>query len=542
MLQQILAIGWAQFRTMRNHLPRTSVGSVLLGCLSLLWYGVYAALAVFLVLELRDVPLVQLREWTPVALLAVFLFWQLVPLFTLSSGWSLQLNKLQIYPVGNDALFGIEVILRLTTAPEMIIVLAGACIGLLRHPEIPFLFPLFLLLFVPFNLFLSLGIREFILHAFERNRFRELFAVLIISIAVLPQLLARTGFGHRLAPYFFAVARGKITPWSQVASLSLGAFSIERLVFVLFWTAACYAFARWQFSKGLRQDEAFRGATSAARPSANEKRASATLARVVDVPSRLLSDPLAALLQKEFQSLVRMPRFRVIFGMACVFSVVIFVPIGLNATGSRNGFIRENFLPVVTLYGLLLLSDVLLLNVFGFDKRAAQIYFVAPVSLETVLRAKNITAVAFIMLQAGAVLLLAAIMRIGLTPFNVANALAAAAVVGIFLLAVGNLTSIALARPIDATQTFKKQAGGKMQLWLLLSTVCMFVLIGFAFLARWALESEWALLGVLLIEFVIGFIVYRIATQSAVERGLRQREKLLEALSKGPSPIGIGLS
>ncbi len=257
MFQQIRAIGWAQFRTMRNHLPRTNIGSVLAGLLSLVWYGLYAGLAVFLAVGLAEVPLAQLRQWLPVGLLGVFLFWQVIPLFTLSSGWSLQLNKLQMYPVSNSALFGIEVLLRFTTAPEMIIVLAGAFVGLLRHPEIPFWAPFFLLLFIPLNLLLSLGIREVILHSFERNRFRELFAIVLISIGILPQMLARTALGRKLMPYFLDVARGAGTPWREAGSLALGSFTALDLVLICAWTAACYWLARWQFEKGLRQDEGF---------------------------------------------------------------------------------------------------------------------------------------------------------------------------------------------------------------------------------------------------------------------------------------------
>src|SRR5947209_20129186 len=103
-MRQILAIAWAQFHTMRNHLPRTSLGTVLLWCISLLWYGLYVALAVFLTGKVPQLSIEQLRAWVPVGLLAVFLFWQIVPLFTLSSGWSLELRKLQVYPVSNRAL------------------------------------------------------------------------------------------------------------------------------------------------------------------------------------------------------------------------------------------------------------------------------------------------------------------------------------------------------------------------------------------------------------------------------------------------------
>ena len=535
---QIRAIAWAQFRTMRNHLPRTNAGTILLWLLALVWHGIFAALGVLLAVELPKVPLEELRAWVPVGLLAVFLFWQLVPLFTLSGGWSLQLNKLQIYPVSTGSLFGIETFLRLTTAPEMVSVLAGAFIGLVRNVEVPLGAPLFLLVFIPLNLFLSLGIREFILHAFERNRFRELFAILIIGIAILPQLLARTELGRRLTPYFLAIARGNFTPWRQVSDLSVGSFSLLDILLVL-WISVFYLFARWQFEKGLRQDDSFRAGGTPVAPRAGTETA-ARPKRLLDIPNLLFKDPLAALLQKEFRSLVRMPRFRITFGMACVFSVILFLPVGLNSARGHSTFMRDNFLPAVTLYGLLLLSDVLLINAFGFDRRAAQIYFVAPIPLESVLKAKNLTAIFFIAVQATVVLLLAMTMRMGVTPLNIGNAVAAAAVVGVYFLCIGNFTSIAMPRPTDPAQTLRKQGGGKMQFWFILCSLGMFLLVGFAFLARWATQRSWAALAVLLIEFAIGLIVYRIATQSAIERAQRARENLIEALSRGASPIGLG--
>ena len=189
----------------------------------------FAAFGASLAVALPRTPVRDIQEWLPVGLLSVFLFWQLIPLFTLSSGWSLQLNKLQIYPVSNRALFGIEVLLRLSTAPEMILVLAGTMIGLLRHPEIPGFAPFFLLLYIPFNMFLSLAVRELLLHSFERNRFRELFAILLISIAVLPQILLRTEGGRRVQPYLLSASKGRGTPWHEVAVLSAAPLFVARL-------------------------------------------------------------------------------------------------------------------------------------------------------------------------------------------------------------------------------------------------------------------------------------------------------------------------
>lgn len=535
---QMFAIAWAQFRIMRNHLPRTNAGTLLMWLVSVLWYGMYAAFGAALAVTLPRVPVVLLQQWLPVGLLAVFVFWQLIPLFTLSSGWSLQLNKLQIYPVSNGALFGLEVLLRLSTAPEMIFLLLGTMIGLLRHPTVPLVAPFFLLLYIPFNLFLSLAIRESLLHSFERNRFRELFAILLVSLGVLPQLLVHTEAGRKVQPYLLSASKGRGTPWHEVAVLSYAPLSLFALAVTLFWIAGACAIARRQFQKSLSQDEAFRDNTPVLTTGSTPRNKPSLFAGLLQLPSRVFRDPTAAIVEKEFRSLLRMPRFRVIFGMACIFGVLIFIPMTLRRTGT--GFIANNFLPVVNVYGLLLLGDVLLWNVFGFDRGAAALYFVTPVAFERVLKAKNVAAIVFMTLQTVAVWVLAAALQISVTPLGLVNAFAASAVVGIFFLSIGNLSSVAIPKPMNPTQTFRKQASGKMQLRLIGTSAGLLLLLGFAFAARWALQANWALLAVLAFEFGIGVIVYRLATESAVARATRERERILDDLSKGASPISYG--
>ncbi|MBV9759977.1 MAG: hypothetical protein JO340_05390 [Acidobacteriaceae bacterium] len=547
MWAQIFAIAWAQLRISRNHLPRTDIGSVLAWIVALFWYGIFAAAAAGLAFALARIPVAQLRQYLPLGLLGVFAFWQLIPLFTLSTGWSLQLNKLRVYPVHDRALFGIEVLLRITSAPEMIIVLLGALIGLLRNPQVPALWPFALLLFVPFNLFLALAIRELFLQSFARNRFRELFAILLISVALLPQFLLRTELGQKARPYLWALARGQAAPWREVATLSLGSFTVAPLVLLLLWTFAAYRLARAQFAKSLLGEETFRPeaaappvlaegvASIAARPRSHNP-----LDVLLRLPNRIFADPLAALLEKELRSLLRMPRFRVLFGIACIFSVVILIPITLQS-GHHTAFVRANLLPLINLYGLLILSDALMLNIFGFDRHAAQIYFVSPVPFPVVLKAKNLAAVVFVVLQALLALIVCSVLRVSVSPQSIGDAVAATAVVGLFFLSVGNLMSVLMPRPIDPRQTFRKQAGGKMQLWFFSATLGMFLLMAFAFLAQWALDTHWALLAVLALELAIAFIFYRIALGSAAERGVQDREKIVDALSKGASPLGLGM-
>ena len=52
---------------------------------------------------------------------------------------------------------------------------------------------------------------------------------------------------------------------------------------------------------------------------------------------------------------------------------------GFGPPGATQSFLGNNYLTVVSVYSLLLLSEVCFWNSFGFDRSAAQIYFLAPV-------------------------------------------------------------------------------------------------------------------------------------------------------------------
>ena len=64
--------------------------------------------------------------------------------------------------------------------------------------------------------------------------------------------------------------------------------------------------------------------------------------------------------------------------------LVIWLPMALGRNSSSNSFLGANYLTVVSVYSLLLLSEVCFWNSFGFDRSAAQIYFLAPVPFSRV--------------------------------------------------------------------------------------------------------------------------------------------------------------
>ena len=102
----------------------------------------------------------------------------------------------------------------------------------------------------------------------------------------------------------------------------------------------------------------------------------------------LLRDPLAALVEKELRTFARIPRFRMAYAMSCIFGIVVFLP--LLRDPLPDSFFIRNALPLMALYGLLMLGPITYWNAFGFDRSAAQGYFCWPVRFRDALMAKNI--------------------------------------------------------------------------------------------------------------------------------------------------------
>src|SRR5712692_3719568 len=154
----------------------------------------------------------------PAMLVFAIIYWQLAPILVASLGASLDLKKLLVYPVPTENLFWVEVLLRVTTGFEMLLVLAGAATGLLRNPlfggwaRAPrILAPL--LLFVVFNLLLAAGLRSLIERLLGRKHLREIFVLFLVMIGALPQLLFVTGVPKGTMQRLISRASSVVWPW-----------------------------------------------------------------------------------------------------------------------------------------------------------------------------------------------------------------------------------------------------------------------------------------------------------------------------------------
>ncbi|MDQ6705259.1 MAG: hypothetical protein M3Z85_04745 [Acidobacteriota bacterium] len=535
----ISAIFRAQLLSMRSFRLRSRMGGSIFSALTgLIFYGFWAVLAFgaeafFANADNRELfPLVL-----STGLMIVFFYWQLAPIATASMGSSLDLRKLLVYPIPHEKLFLVELLLRFTTCAEMLIVLAGVFIGLLRDPAyggaaaLPrLIFPM--LLFIAFNVLLSAGSRNLLERLLLHKRLREFVVLLMVLAGAVPQLLLVSGVRRNTVERFLPVSA--IWPWAALSNLLLGAAITQPIVILLICVVAAYVFSRWQFQKSLRADH---HASSTGHPAEIVGTRPSLIERLYRLPSALLPDPIAALVEKEIRSLSRTPRFRLVFIMGFSFGLIVWLPTTLRHRTSTPGFMSENFLTVVSIYALILLGQVSYWNAFGFDRSAAQVYFSLPVPFSKALAGKNIAAAVFICIEVFFVVLVTLIFRIHLVPMKIVEAMAVSLTAGLYLLSVGNLSSVHFPRPMTPEKVTQGGAARSLNALVFLFFPVALAPIGLAYWARHVFDSQWIFFGLLALAALVGGVIYWISMESAVSHAQSNREKILMELSRGDGPL-----
>lgn len=425
--------------------------------------------------------------------------------------------------------FWLEMLLRLSAGIEPLIVLSGAFAGLLFNPAVPFWAPFALLVFILFTIFFASGVHELLGRLMTRKGVREIAALLFIIAVALPQLLIVRGNAAQLRRVADATAWIGF-PWSAAARVSTGHASVAGVLVLLAWTAAAYVFGRLQFERTLRSGAAESGASRASAKSAGR------IEWFFRWPNLLFKDPVAAIVEKEIRFLTRASRFRMVFVMGFSFGLVIWWPMAFRGPHGLN-FMSQNFITVVSLYAVLLLSDVLFWNSFGFDRSATQLYFVIPAGIASVLLAKNLAAGFFVLLETTIALAICTVVRLPVTLQGVAEAYMVTIVATLLLLPIGNLTSLYSPRAVDPSKALRSSRGGRVQILMLVIYPVVAIPLVLAYGARYAFNSEAAFFAVLGVVAVLALILYRIAMESAVEMAESKKEAIVSALSQGAGPV-----
>jgi ABC-2 type transport system permease protein len=535
----IAAILRAQFLSMRWGSHRGAGLSLFTG---LVWYGFWSG-ALFATAALcGSATPAQLARGLPIALLLVCLYWQIVPVISAGMGAGLDMRKLMVYPVPHAKLFFVEILLRLTTGAEMVLILVGGFAGLLRNQAVTGQFGLAgavvrisaaLLLYAAFNVLLASGLRSLLERLLSRRRMREVIVLILVLGAALPRMLVALQVHPRSFGVLRALTQAAHLPWTAGAQTILQGGAVGLLV-VMAWTLAAGFFGRAQFERSLRFDTIAAQAT----PAANRTRTEAWTERFYRVPSRVLADPLAALVEKELRSLARTPRFRMIFVMGFAFGLMVWLPLVLGGRAERSSIVvGQNFLAVVSVYALTLLGQVTYWNCFGFDRSAVQVYFVAPTPIRLTLVAKNIASLIFVYIEVLILGILTEALRLGVGPGKVFETLLVVGVCSLYMLAFGNISSVEFPRPLKPERVSQGGASSRFQALIFILYPLALLPVFLAYLARYAFDSEIAFGAVLAFAAVLGCVVYWIALDSAVGTAARHRERILRELSGGEGPV-----
>lgn len=532
MASPFAAILWAQWRALWNIRAGEGRWGRALGLAGgAVWYGIWAAVGIGAFAAGREVGPDHLVQGVPWALLVVSSYWQLAPILSASLGASLDIRKLLFYPIPRGELFRVELFLRAFAGLEMLLVVTGGTLGLLLNPAVPAWAPLpATALFVAFNLFTAAGVRSLLDRLMSYKRVRESLVFVIVLLAALPQLLAGGGLPPSFER-FFAEPPRFLWPWTAAARLALGIEPALAALALAGWVAAALVFGRRQFFRGLAFD--FEARAAADRVAGAGWRWSEAFYRL---PGAVFRDPFAALLEKELRSLLRTPRFRLLFLMGFSFGVLMWWPMynrGLAEGQAPSG----NYTVAIVLYAVVLLSDAVVWNVFGFDRSAAQLYFSMPVPLSKTLAAKNAAAAVFIVLDVAIVTLICALVRLPVPAARVAESYAVALVLCVYLTAAGNLASVYQPRASNPDNSWGRSNRSHAALMLLLAYPVLAAPVALAYAARYAFDSEMWFYGTLFFGATAGAVFYFVAMESALRAVESRKEKLLAALSESAGPV-----
>jgi ABC-2 type transport system permease protein len=530
----IAAILRAQLLSMRIGASRGAIFSLIT---SFIWYGFWCSVSYSAYTLAHAFGSAELRLGVPAGLLLIFLYWQLVPVISGSMGSALDMRKLLIYPAPHRKLFMVEVLLRLATGAEMILVLTGGSLGLMGNSAARLSGWRILgaiLIYVVFNLLLASGWRSLLERLLSRRHVRELLILFLLLAATAPRLLLITGVRPKSAGGLAAILQVPALPWSAAGSAVLNHSAVAAFWLMIGWTLAAAWFGWTQFERNLRYDTVAAQATPLRE--GTPPRWSWT-ERFYRLPASLFPDPLAALVEKELRSLARTPRFRVVFVMGFSFGLVLWLPLVLGRGAERNGFLGQNFLVIVCAYALTLFGQVTYWNCFGFDRSAAQIYFAAPQPISRTLLGKNIAALVFVYVEVLVLAGLTVALHLGVGTGEIFEALLVVGICSLYMLAMGNISSVQYPRGLKPERVSQGGASSRFQGLVFLLYPLALLPVGLAYLARYAFDSEIVFAMVLAFAAVLGGVLYWIAMESAVSTATKHRERILRELSGGEGPI-----
>ena len=546
LIQQIRLVAGLRWKLLRNGLRKKNnrldligmiIASVLGGSLVVgASFGFYEAARGFVA--------TGRLHWMALLFWAIFVWWQIFPLFVAGFGASFEFRTLLRFPLDRRAFYLIGLAYGLADFSSLAAVLWLAVMTIGVASVRIHLLPAMLLvcgIFLLLNITLERLVGSWLERILARRRTREIFFVLfilaMISLQFISPLVQRysdsaTPLAHQILPYL-AVLPGSLAA-TVLAESATGSASgmLTALAGLIVYTVIFSSILWLRFAaqyRGEELSESVAPARTAARPIATSASASDRLS--------FLSPQVAEVVRKEFRYLLR-NGFSFVLLLMPPLTILILTMQGrlIVHSGGHNRNVslsdsHDAFFPAMMGYLVLALMAPAY-NAFAYEARGIQTYFMSPLRFRDVFIGKNLMMIAIV----GFEIILSMVVfawRVGLpeTPVLVATLVAVAFTV-IGQLAIANWSSLTFPRKLNFGQMRNQRQSG-MAVLVAFGAQIVFGAISalLFFTGRWT-GNPWLPAEAFLFLFAAALAGYISSLDALSALAEKKKESLLEALCR----------
>lgn len=537
--KQVVLIAELRWRLFRNSLRLPKVQLDLIGTILTALIGAIFALGGGLGLGTLTYLIVGRGKYDMLAFVfwAVFLSWQVLPVFLAAFSTDLDVKSLLRFPLRFPAFFLLSLSYGLFDPVALMGLIWLVCIGggmVLARPEAAVWAIPLLLVFAAMNLLLNRVVFSWVEKLLARRRSREIFFVVFILAMFSIQFAGLAAerwekqielVGRRVLVYAGALPPG-IVGLSAVAFLQgeLGSAGLLAGALTLYTALFGYLLRR----RLLRQ---YRGEELGESRAPERVQLDRSQTKLLGWELPGLSGPVAAVFEKEVRYLMR----NGIMWVNLAAPLVGIVAMGLAAGQAKElsgmfSRMQDMVFPSAVAF-MVMVSAQMAQNSLAFDGWGVQAYLTAPVTFRQVMLGKNLLHAAVILAQTVALWLLISIAR---RPPGMVIFLATLAALAYALLvnfAVGNLLSVHYPRPFDFGKFRQRQSGMTVLIGLGLQLV-VFGIAGLVFSLSLLFELPWVALLVFLLLAVGAFVLYLWSLDVCTRTAQEKREVLVAELCR----------
>jgi ABC-2 type transport system permease protein len=482
-------------------------------------------------------------QWIGLLYWAIFLFWQVFPIFAAGFGQKFEFRSLLRFPLSLRTFYVVSLVYGLAdfAAAAAFCWLVAMTIGAgAARPDVVPAMIVVSGLFLIANVALERLLGSWLDRMLAKRRTRELIFALLILISISAnltgQIVQKWGttaapWAVRILPYLSVFPPGLAGRGIAAAAAHQGGRMLLSCVGAAGY-AVLFGALLW-----LRLAAQYRGEelSETQAPSVAQRRPVAAAATAGAGDLRWLSPQVAAVLKKEFRYLRRntFALMNLLFPLLLV--VILTSQLGMASrrpVGTKHfGLSAEWGFPAILAYLLLILAAPAY-NCFAFEGRGIQTYYTAPVRFREVLAGKNLMIVSVMAVEISLCIWFLAL-RVGMPSLPRFIATLAAMVFSVSgQLIVANWSSLNFPRKVEFGSMRNQRASGMAVLMLFATQIVLGGASSVIFLAgRW-FESPWLPTGVFSLLAAATIAGYFASLDSLSELAEKKREVLIEALCR----------